>query len=249
MKEENQSLDGFMGGLPTGSKLGDSSNTMSKGLEQSSDISKIAEALAKAQGNIEGAIANSKGHYNHSYADLHSVIESCRKHLSHEGIAFVLGFTYDTTLILVDKLHLIVTGGLYHKSGQWIKSQILLPLDKKDLQGMGSASTYGRRYLLSALVGVAQFDDDGQSAITHHKTEAEQDEFNELIKHKAFDRRRNTTVDWWENKMITKSQVHTGLTHMRNEIELVDKRTEDSELKKEVKKAKKSVNNKMEVTA
>jgi hypothetical protein len=34
---------------------------------------------------------------------------------------------------------------------------------KKDIQALGSAITYGRRYGLSAMAGIGQFDDDGNT--------------------------------------------------------------------------------------
>ena len=56
-----------------------------------------------------------------------------------------------------------VTTTLMHSSGQWIRSKVKLPLAKKDAQGVGAAITYGRRYGLSGIVGIAQYDDDAQS--------------------------------------------------------------------------------------
>ena len=53
---------------------------------------------------------------------------------------------------------------LCHSSGQWIKSSVCMPLkDNYNAQDVGSIMTYGRRYGLSAMVGVAQYDDDAQS--------------------------------------------------------------------------------------
>ena len=52
-----------------------------------------------------------------------------------------------------------------HASGEWISCGILsLPVSKIDAQGYGSALTYARRYSLSAAVGVAPEDDDGNLA-------------------------------------------------------------------------------------
>jgi len=57
-----------------------------------------------------------------------------------------------------------VTSMLMHSSGEWMKSEIRMPIAKKDAHGIGAATTYGRRYLLSAMVGIAQADDDGNGA-------------------------------------------------------------------------------------
>ena len=61
-----------------------------------------------------------------------------------------------------------VTTMLLHSSGQWIKSKLKMPITKADAQGVGATITYARRFALSAMVGISQYDDDGES-ITNHK--------------------------------------------------------------------------------
>ena len=58
-----------------------------------------------------------------------------------------------------------VTTTLLHESGQSISSKIGFPVVKKDPHSIGSLCTYGRRYGLSAIVGLTQIDDDGNSAM------------------------------------------------------------------------------------
>ena len=41
-------------------------------------------------------------------------------------------------------------------------------ITKADAQGVGATITYARRFALSAMVGISQYDDDGES-ITNHK--------------------------------------------------------------------------------
>ena len=126
---------------------------------KSDKIDKIAAALAKAQSEIRGAAKKSKNpFFNSNYADLHTVIESCMPQLSKNGISVVQGTDF----------HMLngwfVTTILMHSSGQWIKSSCKIILGpKQDIQALGSAITYGRRYLLSSMAGVGQFDDDGNS--------------------------------------------------------------------------------------
>ncbi len=38
-----------------------------------------------------------------------------------------------------------------------------MPITKPDAQGVGATITYARRFALSAMVGIAQTDDDGNS--------------------------------------------------------------------------------------
>ena len=52
-----------------------------------------------------------------------------------------------------------------HSSGEWINSICHAPVSKQDAQGVGSAITYLRRYSLAAMCGIAQEDDDANSAV------------------------------------------------------------------------------------
>jgi hypothetical protein len=51
-----------------------------------------------------------------------------------------------------------------HSSGTWMRTVLALKPMKGDPQGVGSAITYGRRYALLSLAGVAPEDDDGSAA-------------------------------------------------------------------------------------
>jgi hypothetical protein len=72
--------------------------------------------------------------------------------------------TGEVTTYKVDTEELVVVTTLFHSSGQWISSELpMIPRDASP-QGMGSALTYGRRYGLCPLIGIAQVDDDGNQA-------------------------------------------------------------------------------------
>ena len=81
----------------------------------------------------------------------------------------------------------IVETILAHESGEWIQSDLCLPLAKHDPQGVGSAVTYGRRYGLAAIVGiVADIDDDGNAASNNGAKAAKQfNDTKEQIKNAA----------------------------------------------------------------
>ena len=127
----------------------------------SETIGKIAGALAKAQGDMTMVEAKSNNpFFNSKYASLSAVLEVALPKLNENGIALVQGNRWDN----VDN-GFYITSMLVHSSGEWIKSEIRMPVTKKDAHGIGAATTYGRRYLLSSMVGVAQADDDGNGAI------------------------------------------------------------------------------------
>jgi hypothetical protein len=53
---------------------------------------------------------------------------------------------------------------LLHESGEQLRGHVPLLNTKGDMQGLGSAITYARRYGLAAIVGVCPEDDDGNAA-------------------------------------------------------------------------------------
>lgn len=127
-------------------------------METSDTINDLAAALAKAQGEITGALKDSANPFFKSkYADLASCWDACRAPLSKNGLSVVQGLD-------VSEGHLYLKTRLLHATGQWISSTT--PVTPKDdtPQGMGSALTYARRYALTAMVGVAQVDDDANAA-------------------------------------------------------------------------------------
>lgn len=130
-------------------------------MEQSETIGKISEALSKAQGSIKHATFDSTNpHFKSKYASLSAVMDSCKQPLSDNGIAIIQGAS------VVEK-RLLISTMLAHTSGEWIRDSLSIALEKDTAQGIGSAITYGRRYALSAIVGiVADEDDDGNAAST-----------------------------------------------------------------------------------
>ena len=127
----------------------------------SDTIGKLAGALAKAQSQmtmVEGKSTNP--FFNSKYASLAAVLEVAMPALNANEIALTQGNRWEP-----NSNGFYITSMLIHASGEWIKSEIRMPLAKKDAHGVGAATTYGRRYLLSSMVGVAQADDDGNGAI------------------------------------------------------------------------------------
>lgn len=128
-------------------------------MRTSEKTGEIAAALAKAQGEIKSAIKDSTNpHFKSRYADLASVVDACRTPLAKNNIAFSHGL--DSS----DGQTVLVTCRLFHMSGEWMECGLTLRPTKPDPQGIGSAATYGRRYTLASMVGVATDDDDGNAA-------------------------------------------------------------------------------------
>lgn len=134
-------------------------------MNKSEQINDLAASLSKAQSELEDAKKNSVNpHFKSKYADLSAVLAECRKILPGHGLSVVQSTA-------VEGENIILTTTLMHSSGQWISGQIPLIMGKRDMQGMGSAISYARRYGLSALVGISQEDDDGNVAKDAHYEE------------------------------------------------------------------------------
>lgn len=126
---------------------------------RSPTLAKLAEALCKAQGQMEGAAKDSVNpHFKNKYADLAAVWDAIRKPLAANGLSVIQfprtvqnGVEIETTLL--------------HSSGEFLRDVLWLPCSKADAQGIGSAITYARRYALMAVCGIAPVDDDGEAAV------------------------------------------------------------------------------------
>lgn len=129
-------------------------------MQSSELIDKIAPALVKAQGELKHALKDSTNpHFKSKYADLGSVWAAVKPALMKHELAAL----QDCGAL---ENHVSVGTRIIHSSGQWLAfDPVIIPLSKKDAQGVGSALTYARRYSLSAALGVvADEDDDGNAA-------------------------------------------------------------------------------------
>lgn len=125
----------------------------------SEQIDAISGALAKAQGVMKNATLNKVNpHFKNRYADLSAIRDAVIPSLAANGIGLV------QTIEPTDIAPVVVTR-LVHSSGQWIESRCPL-YGIGDMQKMGSAITYARRYSLSAICGISADEDDDANAAT-----------------------------------------------------------------------------------
>lgn len=140
----------------------------------SEQTDKMASALALAAGEFGVPRKNrkvtvrtrEKGTYDFSYCTLDEVIECVRPALTKHHLVFTQGLAKD------EQGGLSVVTRLLHESGQWAESSC--PIVQGDsMQELGSAYTYGKRYGLTALLGVvADEDEDGNLATGNTITQA-----------------------------------------------------------------------------
>jgi hypothetical protein len=124
----------------------------------STTIGALAAALAKAQAQLRNASKDAENpHYKSRYASLAAVLDAAREPLAAHGLAV-------TQLPSLAGSEVSIETILLHASGEWLSSTLLVPTSKRDAQGIGSAISYGRRYALAAMIGLAQADDDAEEA-------------------------------------------------------------------------------------
>jgi hypothetical protein len=133
-------------------------------MKSSESVAAIAPALVKA-GAALGPIGKDATNpaFRNKYATLDAIMEQVRPVLAAHGLCVLQGVTHPET---VDGrvIGLSVETRLLHLSGEWVSTVVTLPVEKATAQGAGSAISYGRRYGLSAILGLTAEDDDGNAA-------------------------------------------------------------------------------------
>lgn len=128
------------------------------------DPKAIAAAFVKARTEIGATVGkDAKGNFG-KYATLAAITEATSAALGKHGLAIIqeAGMTEEGVTIYTT---------LLHESGATMEFVPLpLPLTDRKPQAVGSAITYGRRYALAAICGLAPDDDDGQAAQDATKT-------------------------------------------------------------------------------
>lgn len=118
----------------------------------------LFKALSLAQGEIENAGKNAANpHFKSKYADLAEILNTLRPVFAKHGLALTQAPSFDGSMASVTTL-------VSHESGGYITAEASCVPAKSDAQGIGSATTYLRRYSAAAAAGIAQEDDDGNAA-------------------------------------------------------------------------------------
>lgn len=100
----------------------------------------------------------SGGTFSYTYTDLADIVKVIYPLLGKVGLAFI-------TAPRFHEGRYVLIGSLEHESGEMRQSEFPLP-ERGTPQELGSAITYGRRYLLGCLTGIVtgDQDDDGAAA-------------------------------------------------------------------------------------
>ena len=143
-------------------------------MNKSEQINDLAAALAAAQAELRNPVFDSQNpHFKSKYADLAEVLNTVRPVFSENGLSIIQSTEFDGALVSV-------TTTIAHKDGGYVSSKASCVPSKTDAQGVGSATTYLRRYSLASACGVAQEDDDGNSSAHNGKPVAKITEKQEI---------------------------------------------------------------------
>jgi hypothetical protein len=136
-------------------------------MEHSESIAKLAAALMVFQSEVKDPARDGENpHFRSKYVQIDGLLAAVRPILAQHGLSVVQSTGGDGQ-------NVTITTMILHTSGEWLKTDALtLRAQQATPQGAGSAITYGRRYSLSAALGVAwDDDDDGNAASTPQKAE------------------------------------------------------------------------------
>lgn len=135
-------------------------------MKKSDNINELAAALSKAQGEMKPAeFDRTNPHFKSKYATLTSIMASIRDPLAKHGLSVIQRLEGDR-----DTMKVVTC--IAHASGQWLEDDgIPLLLDKNNMQGLGSAFTYAKRYGVSALLAIVSDDDDDGNQATNPEPE------------------------------------------------------------------------------
>ena len=126
--------------------------------ETKASHSSVYAALAVAQSQMGKALKDANNpHFKSKYADLSNVTDAALPALNANGIA-----VFQPMRSIDGKDHVVTI--FAHAGGECIECAVPLLVNKNDMQGLGSAITYARRYGLMMMAGIAPEDDDGNAA-------------------------------------------------------------------------------------
>lgn len=128
--------------------------------------SQLVKALIAAKKDFKALVKNKVNpHFKNKYADLAALHDAVDEALSKNGLTVMQPLCFD------EKYGHVIRTELLHVSGESKESMYPLPGGVKS-QELASAITYGRRYSLSSLLGIAADDDDDGEASAEARTPA-----------------------------------------------------------------------------
>lgn len=127
-------------------------------------VAEFSSAMAEMQCDIPSIAERGKGHGTIRYATLEDINDVMKPIMQRYGFAISFKVVHAAAGVSV-------TGILMHRSGHREETTMLLPSDtsgsKNAVQAVGSSTSYGKRYVMCALLNISTRgeDDDGLAAV------------------------------------------------------------------------------------
>ena len=132
-------------------------------------MSDAIKSFMKAQSEMGVALKNAQNPFlKNKYADLQAIQEAVFPVFHAHGFAITQACGADEHGQYVNTL-------LLHETGAEFSSCVYMEYKKGDMQSLGGAITYARRYGLLSLTGIPVADDDGNAAVGTGMMKAKQD--------------------------------------------------------------------------
>ena len=181
----------------------------------------LIESLVKAQSEMtHAAFDQTNPHFKSKFASLKSVIDAIKPALNSNGIFFMqVSHPLD---------HGVGIETIFCKADEKLSTGVVMvPVDKANAQGLGSALTYAKRYSLAMACGIAaDVDDDGNGAAANPPQRKGQSVVRTVIEQ--------------EGIVVDETKRDAYVTQLLSQVtnddaagvqELVDELTKDSEMK------------------
>jgi len=146
-------------------------------MKHSDSIVEITKAMSQAQGEFRNALCNKiNPYFNSGYADLGTIWDVVRPILVKHGLAII-----QSPSTILDEKKVKISTILVHMSGEYFSDELELPGEflgkdgnmKFNAQTIGIAVTYGRRYALSSILGIAAEEDTDGNDLSDGKVKSE----------------------------------------------------------------------------
>jgi len=124
-------------------------------MNKSETIAELASALCKARQEMTNLVKDKSG-YGYKYADLSQLIDACIPVLCSHAIFLTQPVSFESGRVVIETTLML--------GDQFITEKLSLPVlsakGMNEVQCIGSTITYGRRYAISSMLGIAQEDSD-----------------------------------------------------------------------------------------
>ena len=177
-------------------------------------MSEFLIALAELQDSVSKITKNADNPFFKSkYTDLNAIFEEVKPKIREKG--FILIQTVVNNSLKTELIHI--------KTGEKLESYIDLLTVKPDMQQLGSAITYARRYAIMPLLLIECEDDDGNLASGKVKTFDELstfEDFDNAIRNCKSEKAVNALWYKWKEKFSKDSEEYKKLAQTSSDIKL-----------------------------